>query len=287
MVGIDYRPATAKLYGLSNLSRLYIINATTGAATLVGTLTVALTGTEFGIDFNPMVDRLRVVSDADQNIRVHPDTGALAAIDTPLTFAGGDLHAGANPNCGRLCLHQQFCRRDLDHAVRHRQQLSTFSSCTVHPNGGTLNTVGNLGVDASAVLGFDIEAPIEHRVRGDDRRLASSGLYMINLATGAATLVGGIGGGVQVRGLAVVPYVSSLVGLTTANALIRFDANTPGTIAGGPTPITGLDPGETIARDRLSARDRRLVRPVELEPALHARRGDGRGDAGRGVEPAR
>ena len=42
-----------------------------------------LDGTEFGVDFNPQVDRLRVVSNSGQNLRLHPDTGAVAAVDKP------------------------------------------------------------------------------------------------------------------------------------------------------------------------------------------------------------
>jgi hypothetical protein len=36
----------------------------------------------FPIDFNPVVDRIRIMSDAGQNLRVHPDTGAVVA-DSP------------------------------------------------------------------------------------------------------------------------------------------------------------------------------------------------------------
>ncbi len=45
-------------------------------ASLVSRLDVALAGTSFGVDFNPTVDRLRVVSDTGQSLRVNVDTGA-------------------------------------------------------------------------------------------------------------------------------------------------------------------------------------------------------------------
>ena len=268
ILGIDYRPATAKLYGLSNQSRLYILNATTGAATLVGTLTVALTGTEFGIDFNPMVDRIRVVSDSDQNIRVHPDTGAVAAVDTALNFAGGDVHASANPTVVGSAYTNNFAGA----VSTTLYGIDTnFDILVIHsnPNGGTLNTVGPLGLNASTTLGFDIEGP-SNTAFAAMIELSSSALYTINLTTGAATQIGGIGGGVQVRGLAVVPYVSSLVGLTTLNQLIRFDANAPATIVGGPTPITGLGPGETMVGIDYRPATGVVVRPVEPEPAIQA-----------------
>ena len=67
IIGIDVRPATRQLYGLSSTSNLYVIDALTGNAALVGMLGTPLNGGSFGVDFNPTVDRLRVTSDADQH----------------------------------------------------------------------------------------------------------------------------------------------------------------------------------------------------------------------------
>src|SRR4029453_12592543 len=100
VLGIDFRPATGGLYALGSTSRLYTINPTTGAATQVGAAgAFTLSGTAFGFDFNPVVDRIGVVSDADQNLRLIPDTGALVGVaDTPLAYATGDPNFGLNPN---------------------------------------------------------------------------------------------------------------------------------------------------------------------------------------------
>ena len=94
--------------GLGSTSRLYTIDLTSGVATQVGAspFAAALSGTNFGFDFNPVVDRVRVVSDADQNLRLNPNNGALAATDTALAYAVGDANAGANPNMCRGGLHQ-------------------------------------------------------------------------------------------------------------------------------------------------------------------------------------
>src|SRR5688572_5502838 len=80
ILGIDLRPATGQLYALSSGNRIYTINKTNGAAMLVGFLTTPLSGTSFGFDFNPAVDRIRIVSDADQNLRVNPND-ASAVVD--------------------------------------------------------------------------------------------------------------------------------------------------------------------------------------------------------------
>ena len=97
IVGIDFRPATGQLFGLGSNSRIYIISRTTAAATFVGTLTTPLNGTNFGFDFNPTVDRIRIVSEADQNLRANPNDGT-NLVDGTLAYAAGDANAGQNPN---------------------------------------------------------------------------------------------------------------------------------------------------------------------------------------------
>lgn len=48
------------LYGVDNGGGVYTIDPITGQATFVNALTVPLTGTVFGVDFNPAADRLCV-----------------------------------------------------------------------------------------------------------------------------------------------------------------------------------------------------------------------------------
>jgi hypothetical protein len=67
-----------------------------------------------------------------------------------------------------------------------------------------LNTIGPLGIDAGTVLGFDVRS-----VGGNETALAAidvagvSSLYNINLTTGRASLVGQIGDGRSIQGLAL------------------------------------------------------------------------------------
>ena len=56
---------------------------------------MALNGQRFGFDFNPAADRIRVVSDSDQNLRLHPDTGAIAASDPPVQAPGAAVRMGS------------------------------------------------------------------------------------------------------------------------------------------------------------------------------------------------
>jgi hypothetical protein len=61
------------LYAVSNQSRLFTVNTASGALTAIGTgLTPALSGTSFGFDFNPTVDRIRLVSNTGKTYDLHP-----------------------------------------------------------------------------------------------------------------------------------------------------------------------------------------------------------------------
>ena len=83
LLGIDFRPLTGRLYGVGSTSQVYVIDAESGFASPIGApFTPALAGTEFGVDFNPQADRLRVVSNAGQNLRINPDTGGRRRIET-------------------------------------------------------------------------------------------------------------------------------------------------------------------------------------------------------------
>jgi uncharacterized protein (TIGR03437 family) len=252
IVGIDFRPATGQLYGLSSANKLYTINTATGAVSPVSGAALAVSGTAFGFDFNPTVDRIRGVSDTDQNFRLNPLNGSLAATDTALAFAAGDANAGANPNVVGSAYTNNFAGAttttlygidsNLDVLVRQGSPDGTPNS----PNGGQLSTVGPLGVNTGDQVGFDIEAPGGVAYASLTAAGANtSSLYIVNLATGAATPVGAIGGGEAVRGIALVTRVEVLVALTSGNNLVFFNSRTPGTTL-RTVGVTGLQPGESL-----------------------------------------
>ena len=211
LLGIDARPATGQLYALGSTSRLYTIDASTGAATAVGSgpFVPALEGSAFGFDFNPTVDRIRVVSNTGQNLRLHPVTGVVAATDVALAFATTDANAGATPSV----VGAAYTNPDNDPATgttlydidRALAILTTQSP----PNDGKLNTVGSLGVKLNELAGFDIAptgvAYAVFKVTGKDQpkhTCGNSDLYTMDLATGAATRVGAVGTSAPLRGIA-------------------------------------------------------------------------------------
>lgn len=208
-VGIDFRPndlvlgdgdQTGTLYGVGSASRIYTINLSTGQATLVSTLPVLLNGTEFGVDFNPVPDRLRVVSTLEQNLRINVDTGA-TNVDGPLAYAAGDVGQGSDPSIAGVAYDRSD--RDIgtpttlygiDSVQNTLVRIGSPDGSPVSPNSGQLFTVGALGVDVNQLVGFDIQwgsniAVASLTTPGED----SSRLYTISLATGQAAPLGSIG----------------------------------------------------------------------------------------------
>ncbi|MBC7779283.1 MAG: DUF4394 domain-containing protein [Proteobacteria bacterium] len=218
IVGIDVRPANGALFGLGSGSRIYSLNPTTGVATPVGAAgAFALSGTSFGFDFNPVPDRIRVTSNNDQSLRLNPDTGALAATDSMLAFAGTDVNAGTNPNIVGSAYTNSIGpspRTPPPGTLLYGIDSSLDILVTQDPpNDGILNTVGALGVNTSDQVGFDIFAPGNLAFASlTDGTSGFSSLYSINLTTGAATLIGGIGSGLAVRDIAVaqIPLPGSM-----------------------------------------------------------------------------
>lgn len=185
LIGLDYRPATGGLYALGGSSRLYLINADTGVATALGAAgAFTLNGTRFGFDFNPVPDRIRLTSDSDQDLRLNPNDGTLAATDGTLAYAVGDVNAAANPNIVGSAYTNSFSGAQ---ATTLYDIDSNLDILTIQdpPNNGTLITVGALGVDTTNNVGFDI-SPTTGVAYASLTVGAVTNLYTINLRTGAA-----------------------------------------------------------------------------------------------------
>ncbi|CAN5201582.1 DUF4394 domain-containing protein [soil metagenome] len=157
LIGIDRRPANGLIYGVGldgTTGRIYTINATTGVATLVSTINVPVTGTNFGVDFNPVPDRLRLVSNLDQNLRINVDTGA-TIVDGTLAYAAGDANAGANPNITSVAYSNNFAGVTTT-VLRGVDASLDILAIQNPPNDGILNTSLILGVNATDIAAYDI-----------------------------------------------------------------------------------------------------------------------------------
>lgn len=167
-----------------------------------------------------VVDRIRVASNAGQNLRLNPDTGAVVdfRMDLPgvqadgnLSFAAGDANAGrtanivasayTNPDNNPATGTELY---DIDAAqdILVTQGSEPGVMPVVSPNSGQLFTDGALGVNVGDVAGFDIGAGnIGFVATGG----ASSTLYRINLNSGALSRVSAIGEGISITSLAIAP----------------------------------------------------------------------------------
>lgn len=205
--GIDFRPATSELYALGSSSRLYTLNVVTGVATEVpplGAFIPALSGSDFGFDFNPVIDRIRVVSNTRKNYVLNPNDGSATAA-TDLAYGPADPNFGVSPNVEFSAYTNST---DPAPATTQLYGIDTGLDVLVTQTNsfGVLTTVGPLGVNAGAIGGFDISGETGLAYASLLPGLSSqSNLYRIDLATGAATNVGVIDGGLIVGSIAIAP----------------------------------------------------------------------------------
>ena len=215
LVGMDYRIAKGVLYALGRSGRLYTVDSGSGALKPVGNgPTVALQGDAFAVDFNPVADRVRVISTSGQNLRLHPDTGALAATDPAPAYAPNDKRAGTKPEvvAAAYTYNKKDDKLTTNVAIdRNGGYLVTMGSAEgVQPavsfNTGQLFTVGALGVaemtDASMDIA-DVSGAAYAAVHL--KSYATTRLYAVDLQTGKAHFIGTMGDGDKVLGMAIEP----------------------------------------------------------------------------------
>ena len=279
LVGIDVRPADGMLYGVGSTGRLYTLDAATGAATNKSRLAAdaadttqpftALAGTSFGVDFNPMADRLRIVSNTGQSLRINVDTGA--------TTTDGSINGGAaNTAISASAYTNSFAGTGSTTLYGIDGANSTLYTQNP-PNDGTLAKPVPLGVTIGAANGFDIDA------RTNMGYLVATvggarNLYGVNLAATSAptTLIGALGVTEDIRGIALRGAAAPVVlGLADNNRLMGFKIGSPNTIDTN-VAITGLAGSETLVGIDVRPKDGMLygltstARLVTIDPATGA-----------------
>jgi hypothetical protein len=236
VAAIDFRPATGELYGIGTSSRLYIINLATGAARMVGTdaFTPALNGDIAGFDFNPTVDRLRVVTNMGQNLRINPETGAVAVTDGAINGVNGAMvNAVAYTNSMAGAAATSLFDIDINTNKLYKQSP---------PNNGTLVEIGSLGVMATGEGGFDI-SPDNSAALATLWVDGKSSLFKIDTATGAASRIGDFTGTDAVKAIAI-PTKPVAYAVDAMNNFLIF--NPTSTAAPVSKAIVGLMAGETV-----------------------------------------
>src|SRR5262245_26997638 len=279
LVGIDFRPQNGFLYALGHNGttgsvQLYHVSYRTGVATAIGTpasfvatdgVTPApVTGTGFGFDVNPTVDRVRVVTDTGQSFRINPNTGA--PVDGGVAATGVQMDGSIN-GATTTVDGAAYTNNQQNATVTTLYTLSAASDRLFiqnPPNNGTQTlpvnvTLNGAPLDFTAANGFDIlpgvnAAAANAVTSGSGYAVLSaggySGLYVIDLPTGAASFVGPLGaGGAPVQGFAVQRAVAAgglpAVALSAdGTQLIRFDTSAPGPAV--TVPVTGTTAGDVL-----------------------------------------
>jgi hypothetical protein len=220
LIGIDYRPIDNLLYALGYdastagaNAQLYLLNAGTNVASPIGSairLELGGPAERIGFDFNPTVDRIRVVSTNNANYRLVPTTGAIAFMDGNLAYAGG---SPADAGVGAAAYTNSFVGTAATTTLYDFDYLNNgLLSIQSPPNNGTLTTQstvrfvitggtspGNYAVGSPTDIGLDIfynpstntnvgyvTEVTEPRANG----ARASNTYRLDLATGVATQLG-------------------------------------------------------------------------------------------------
>ena len=233
LVGLDYRPTTGQLYTLGidvalGTGTLYRVDPQNGGAlTVVGTAGgiaveggFGALGDRFSIDFNPTVDRIRVVSSGGLNFRVQPDTGV--AVDSDMNVAGTNPDSAINGGTTGLdgVAYTNGPPATGATGVTAEYGISSTTDSIYlfsNPNGGVLGaaiplkvggvtidfTAASIDIKQSVTTGAANTAPAAGTAYAALTIGGATNIYRVDLTTGAATLSGALGAGtLTVVGLA-------------------------------------------------------------------------------------
>jgi hypothetical protein len=191
LVGIDVRPADGKLYGVTTEGIIVTIDATTGKWEKKSTISEKLPqGVTFSVDFNPVADRLRVLTSTGMSLRINVEDGK-AIVDGQLKYAEADANKGKSPKVIAGAYSNSFAGTketalydiDVANATYLRQ---------APPNDGILNTLGKITVKSNGPIAFDIAS--DGKGGNTGWLLADGVLHSLDIATGATTSVGKVAG---------------------------------------------------------------------------------------------
>lgn len=232
IMSIDFRPATGQLYGVSNKSRLFIINPNTAEAHPLTTTPFlpGLTGSVVGIDFNPAFDRIRLISTDGQDFWLNPETGLVTTKNSTSSSQIGIMVsevAYTNNRAGVLSTVQYNIDPATDRLYTQTQQSKS-----------NLIDVGALGLDIAGAAGFDITPDGNGLVAVTFN--GASELQQVNLTTGRLRKLGNLPG--TIIGLAA-PTEPVAYAVDSTNNLLVFNPLAPLPVA---KAVTGLQKGEQI-----------------------------------------
>jgi Domain of unknown function (DUF4394)/Secretion system C-terminal sorting domain len=265
IIGMDVRPATGEIIALgynatTDSVSVYAINPTSAVATAKGP-SIKLTGlgSAVGFDFNPTVDRIRLVSKNGLNYRLNPNNGALAATDLTLKYATTDANTGKTPGATACAYTNSYIASTNTQLFTYdeTQKVMTFQN---PPNDGVLNTQASFSGIASTAILSDLDIYTNPTTFASTtyavvRTGSLDSLYSLNITTGAFNAIGALGVAVTDIAVAINRTVPALQGslaygltFTAGNSafnFLQFDTKNPTFIRSAQT-ITGLKTGQNI-----------------------------------------
>ncbi len=203
LIGFDVRPSDGKLYGVTADGVIVTVDPMTGKWEKKSDLSEKLpAGATYTVDFNPVADRMRLMSSTGTSLRINVDDGK-ATVDGSHKYAETDKSKGATPKItagayiNSMAGVKETALFNIDAASGNLVKQAP-------PNDGTLNTIGALGVKVDGPIAFDIMA--DGKGGNAAWLLAGGTLHSVDLATGAAKAVGPIAGlKGQISDMAILP----------------------------------------------------------------------------------
>jgi hypothetical protein len=237
IISIDFRPATGDLYGLSDASKLYIIDAA-GIARPVSNNAfnpgLAQNSTA-SLDFDPVLDRVRVVTSTGQNLNINPITATVTSVDAAINGVNGAIILGIAHN-NNAAGETSTTLYNIDTKTKKLYKQEPV-------NDGKLIEIGNLEQDLGTNISFDI-SPSNTNALAVGKIGDSTKLFTIDLAKGKATLAGRFPLGTAIQGIAI-PTNAVAYAVDVNNNFYTFNPENSSSLVNTKL-ITGLQTGETI-----------------------------------------
>jgi len=215
LLEIDMRPATGEIFGITSDNRVTRIDPVTGIATPFAlSFLPSLGAARQSIDFNPTVDRIRVVGSNTDNRRLNPNTGgSVTPGDTLLTIGSSTsspfIASTAYSNSLANVLPGSTRQFVIDSRTAQLGEVGSMAGGNPSFNGGIISFIGSLGFGSGILsdnVGFDIFGPTgEAFVSLQTFGTSFSDFGTIDLNTGAFTSIGSVGGGVALQSLTAIP----------------------------------------------------------------------------------